>query len=157
MLGSTLLWLLNLVGSSGGLVSFSGSVSASPTLCTLFSLPPPVTHLSILAAEERRAPSFVPGMSLSVPLRVLTHTCPSKLELMLRAVDSKGSTHCACRLSGMCPRLCGARSLILAGSIKKKKKKRDVFVGSYPLSTNQNLSGIMKLITEPNGNNPCSH
>ena len=35
MLGSILLWLLNLVGSSGGLASFSGSFSASPSLCTL--------------------------------------------------------------------------------------------------------------------------
>lgn len=37
-------------------------------------------------------------------------------------MDSKGCAHCACWLSGMCPRLCGAQSLILVGSIKKKKK-----------------------------------
>ena len=48
-----------------------------------------------------------------------------------------------------------AQSLILVGSIKKKKK--DVFVGSYPMGTKQNLSGIMKLITEPSGDDPCSH
>lgn len=131
----------------------SGSVSAFPTTCApspfllwLYTSPswPP---------RREDHPSFCLGYLCVCPGQYLLErwpgTRPSQRELMLRAVKTGVSIHLTYWLFVMCPRLCGAHSLILVGSMKKS---RDVFLANYLVGRKRNLFAIVKLITESNSN-----